>query len=75
MEEELNSGLGRQMPPRIDYVKIYFIQKGLSETERIFFFNYFEQCKWKDQNNHEIKNWKTLACEWIWEIQHFKIKG
>lgn len=63
-------GKGTEMPPLIEHVIIYFLQKGLIEQEAVFFFQQHEAADWKTIKGHAVKNWKTLACDWIWELQH-----
>ena len=67
------SGLGRDTPPLKAHVAIYFIQKGLTEREADFFFQQQNQAGWKLPNRRS-GNWKTLACDWIWELQQERKK-
>jgi hypothetical protein len=72
MEKEIKKGLGWQLPPNPEFVKIYFLQKGRSETEAVRFIQHFEASGWKRDTGNPIRNWKTMACDWIWELQHHK---
>jgi hypothetical protein len=72
MEKETKKGLGRQLPPDPKFVKIYFLQKGMSEAEALRFIQHFEANGWKRDTGNPIRNWKTIACDWIWEMQHPK---
>ncbi len=69
---EKNIGLGIQMPPLQAHVSIYFIQKGLTEKAAELFFQQHDAAGWKFLDGRAIKNWKTLACDWIWERRHSK---
>jgi hypothetical protein len=75
------SGLGRGIPPLKAHVVIYFMQKGLTENDADFFFHQQNLTGWKTPNGLHPVNWKTLACDWIWELlqarknrqrQHFR---
>jgi hypothetical protein len=63
-------GLGITLPPKREFVRIYFMQKGLSQKQADFFYDHFDECLWKDSIGSPLKNWKTLACDWIWELLH-----
>lgn len=65
-----NSGYGNIVPPLPEHVKIYFIQKGLSEKEGDTFFKHFKCLEWKTDSGVPVRNWKALANEWIWNLQH-----
>jgi hypothetical protein len=69
------SGLGIDIPPLKVHVLIYFIQKRSTEKEANLFFQQQEQRNWTDLNCRPIKNWKTLACDWIWTIKCVKAKS
>lgn len=60
-------GFGKQVPPKREFVSIYFAQKGLPESEAERFFSYYDNIGWKNANGNSVHNWKTLACDWIWE--------
>lgn len=71
---EHNSGLGKDLPPLPAHVEIYFLQKGLSNSDALRFFDHFERLGWKDTYGKPLRNWKTLACDWIWEMRYFRAK-
>jgi hypothetical protein len=52
-------------PPRIEDVKIYFSQRGLSEQEAECFFLFYEKKGWMSKNGNFLKNWKNTAYQWI----------
>jgi hypothetical protein len=60
-------GFGRQVPPKRAFVSIYFAQKGLPESEAERFFSYYDNIDWKNADGNPVRNWKTLACDWIWD--------
>ena len=64
------AGFGNQVPPCLLHVSIYFSQKGFSNQEAIRFFEYHESIHWKNAEGNPIQNWKTIACEWIWNRLH-----
>ncbi len=71
------AGFGCQIPPQIDHVKIYFDQQELpQEAEK--FYSRHERSKWKTEIGNPVRNWKTEAAKWIWEIKlhnpHLRIK-
>lgn len=72
------TGLGRQVPPPLNYVLIFFDQAGFSETEARSFYNHYENMNWRGLKGGMIRNWKTKAQEWLWEIKqrnpHLRVK-
>lgn len=67
MEKKKNRyavGFGTEIPPQKQFVRIYFIQKGMSEQQADYFYLKYESVGWT------VKNWKTLASEWIWMMKH-----
>jgi len=66
----VNEGFGKEIPPLIEHVKIYFLQKEVSPEEAEIFFDHFERLKWNTKNGTPIKNWKAFANEWIWNLLH-----
>jgi hypothetical protein len=59
-------GFGGQIPPSLQHVSIYFIQKGFSDNDALDFFNHYESKRWLNKEGILIKNWKITAWEWIW---------
>lgn len=52
-------------PPKVDEVKVYFLQRGMMESEaEQFFLSYEEKC-WKNAKGQFMSNWKGLAYKWI----------
>lgn len=49
---------GEFVPPSLDDVKNYFLEKGYSEVSAIRAFNYYEEGSWKDSKGNKVKNWK-----------------
>jgi len=75
---EISSGLGRQVPPVLAHVLIFFDQAGFHETEARRFYNHYESRDWSGLKGRQIRNWKTKAQEWLWEIKqrnpHLRMK-
>ncbi len=69
---ERKPGLGRDIPPTIQHVTIYFIQKGLTEQHAVSFFKQLEVLKWETLYGNPIRNWKTFALDWIWEMKELR---
>jgi hypothetical protein len=60
--EMINKGLATEIPPNPAHVLIYFDQQEMAaEAER--FYQHHQATGWL------IKNWKTAAAKWIWEIK------
>ena len=55
------------IPPRIEEVKIYFSQKGVSGREIEDFFIFYEERQWTSKGK-SFKNWKSVAYRWIARI-------
>ena len=69
MNEAKTSGTGGQVPPVWEHVLIYFDQAGFEETEARSFFDHYEGSGWKGSKGGLIRNWKTKASEWLWELK------
>ena len=67
-----NVGFGKSVPPQWQYVKIYFVQKGLTEQAAKDFFQEQKNRKWKSENGIPVSNWKVLANDWIWNYTQAK---
>ena len=67
--KKLRIGYGREVPPAMLHVEIYFYQKGAPNREAALFYATYEQIKWKNESGVSIKNWKVAANEWIWRIR------
>jgi hypothetical protein len=55
----------RRMPPTIQDVKIYFIQKGISEPEAEIIFLFQEKRQWASRKGRSLLEWKRTARRWI----------
>jgi hypothetical protein len=58
-------GGGISVPPKLDHVIIYFVQKDRSEQEASAFYIGMLARKWKNAKGMKIKNWKQHAWAWI----------
>lgn len=65
-----NYGSGTSVPPTTKQVEIYFLQKGCSQEAAATFFHHFEAMLWRGKSGKPIRNWKTRACDWIWEMKY-----
>ena len=63
------SGLGKQMPPVWAHVAIFFDQAGFEIDEARKFYEHYEATGWKGIKGQPLRNWKTKAQEWIWELK------
>jgi len=60
------SGRGCDVPPRPEYVEIYFLQcKKTKEAAREFHRHYSLRL-WRAPNGKLIRDWKRLSWQWIW---------
>ena len=55
----------KKIPPAIEEVKIYFLQRGIPEKEAEDFFLFYEKKKWTSKKGNFFKNWKNIAYKWI----------
>ncbi|HEX3384402.1 MAG TPA: hypothetical protein VHS53_04405 [Mucilaginibacter sp.] len=69
MNNRPKAGLGSQVPPIWEHVLIFFDQAGFAESEARQFFQHHDDMKWKGLKGDLIRNWKTKAQEWVWEIK------
>ena len=60
------SGRGCNVPPRPEYVEIYFLQCKKSKAAASDFFAYYSQRDWRSLRGEVIQDWKRLAWQWIW---------
>jgi hypothetical protein len=78
MKSKRKTGLGTEVPPAFVNVQIFFDQAGFSEAEAEHFFHHYDEMEWRGLRGGLIRNWKTKAQEWIWEIKlhnpHLRIK-
>ncbi len=71
---EENATSQTQNIPPLEHVKIYFNEKGISETEAEKFFNHYEALGWVTSSGTQIQNWKASARNWIINIPKFNQK-
>ena len=53
------------IPPTLDLIQQYFIEKNKPGIEAEKFFNYFESNGWKIGGRSPMKNWKAAANNWM----------
>jgi hypothetical protein len=56
------------IPPRIEDVKGYFMEKGAPYREAEDFYHVYENRHWTSRKGNFIKNWKAVAFRWIASI-------
>jgi hypothetical protein len=71
--DEVNPSVS--FPPTLEFVKIYFNEKGVSSIEAEKFFNYFESNGWLVGGRAKMKDWKAAARNWILNIPKFATKS
>lgn len=59
------------IPPKIEYVKTFFIAMNTEETEAERFFNHFQSNGWLVGGKSKMKNWQASAKNWIMNLQSF----
>ena len=73
-ERDENQEQSNRIPPPLEYVKIYFDEKGFTAVEAEKFFNYFESNGWLVGGRAKMKDWKAAARNWILNIPKFAPK-
>jgi hypothetical protein len=63
-------GFGNSVPPLMEHVIIYFLQKNSSQASA--FFDHYKKRKWKNKRRQKIANWKICAWEWI--LNHSEVE-
>jgi hypothetical protein len=53
------------IPPRMEDVKGYFLQKGAPRREAEDFYHVYENRHWTSRTGKFINNWKVVAYRWI----------
>lgn len=71
--QKKTEGFGRQVPPERGFVLIYFLQKGMPESEAERFYDHYTNKDWKNEERNPIQNWKTVASDWIWN-KRYRVK-
>lgn len=60
-----------QIPPTLETVKSYFLQKQSTELEAEKFLNHFQSNGWLVGGRTKMKNWHAAARNWILNAQKF----
>ena len=53
------------MPPRIEEVIVYFLQKGIPQSEAEAFFLYYDRRHWISRRGNPFTGWKAVAYKWV----------
>lgn len=64
----LKPGFGYEVPPEFNAILIYFDQKGLCEQAKPF-YDHHDEAFWLTPKGRQIKNWKVIATDWIFNHQ------
>src|SRR5690554_1268544 len=62
----------KKIPPELDEVELYFLEKGNSKTEAQRFFNYFESNGWLVGGRAKMKDWKAAARNWMSRSKEYR---
>ena len=65
MAENKKTGLGKEIPPDLFHVKIYFSYYGQDDHYASEFYDHYQSLTGKNPKGQPISNWKTLAWQWI----------
>ncbi|QQL50172.1 hypothetical protein [Mucilaginibacter ginkgonis] len=66
LSEKLISGFGYSIPPLLEHVTMYFLEKGSSILEIDRFLSCYQRTNWHTKRGYKIKDWKVVANEWIY---------
>jgi len=66
-------GCGKQVPPELRHVQIYFLEKNVSLEVSHSFFEYYNSKGWKNNSGKLLKNWKSLAWDWYMKEHVLKV--
>jgi len=62
-----NSGRGKDLPPDLAHVKIWFSQNKSSEIMAIEFYKFYKKKKWCGEDGRKLRDWKMYAWHWLWK--------
>lgn len=68
VQRQVNNGFGTSMPPRMEFVIIYFDQQGEANSADVFFYEHQNRF-WKTLSGTPILNWKVCAVDWIFNLR------
>jgi len=73
-ENNKTSSLIKNVPPTLDLVKAYFLEKNISELEAEKFFNYYNSNGWLVGGKTPMKDWQAAIRNWILNLDKFNPK-
>ena len=62
----------KNIPPEIEMVHAFFLEKNASEQEAEKFFNYFQSNGWLVGGKSKMKDWKAATRNWLLNAEKFK---
>lgn len=71
----IQSGVEGQIPPELQNVKVFFIEKKATEIDAEKFYNHFQSNGWLVGGKSKMKDWKAAARNWILNSEKFKIQN
>jgi len=64
------AGMGKAIPPTLEIVLIFFLQRNESENEANVFFDFYAENGWTNIRGSNVRDWKVKAIDWIWKKNH-----
>lgn len=61
------NGRGKDIPPDLLHVKVWFLQNSSSEKMAIDFYRFYDKKKWCGGDHRKIRDWKMYAWYWFWK--------
>lgn len=68
---QVNSGYKTKIPERVETIP-YFFRLGLQVKHADAFLLYYRHLDWTLETGQPIKNWKSLAFNWVYSFQKAK---
>lgn len=65
-KQVIHNGYGKEIPPCLVHVIIWFVQQGSTAKEANRFFMFYHFRNWKNNRGGCIKDWKMNAWDWVW---------
>lgn len=72
IQKEKRKKKKKDIPPPLEHVHIYFLEKGHPANEAERFFNYYQSNGWKVGGKAKMKDWKAAARNWMLNIKKYE---